>query len=63
MIIDRKHVGWGIGTVVASLAIAIVYLANNDPAALEKHGIRLALRRGWGLRRRSWRMSARRHWG
>ncbi|HEX4138966.1 MAG TPA: hypothetical protein VHY09_01360 [Candidatus Methylacidiphilales bacterium] len=43
MIIDRKHVGWGIGTAIASFVVAILYLANTNPAALEKHGIHLAL--------------------
>jgi hypothetical protein len=43
MIIDRKHIAWGIGTAVASFAVSVIYLANTNPAALEKHGIHLAL--------------------
>jgi len=43
MIIDRKHVAWGVGTAIASGAVALVYYANTDPAALERHGLHLPL--------------------
>jgi len=43
MIIDRKHIVWGIGTVVASVALSIAYLANTNPAALDNRSIHLAL--------------------
>jgi hypothetical protein len=36
MIVDRTHVRWGIGTAVATLAVTLVYFANNDPSELEK---------------------------
>jgi hypothetical protein len=36
MIIDRKHVSWGIGTAIATLFVSVVYLANDDPALLKK---------------------------
>jgi len=36
MIIDRTHVRWGLGTVVASVAVALVYFANNDPEAMHR---------------------------
>ncbi len=43
MIIDRKHIGWGIATVIATAAVSVVYLANTNPAVLEKHSIHLPL--------------------
>ncbi len=43
MIIDRTHVRWGIGTAVASLAVALIYLANNDPEELRKWHMEIAL--------------------
>jgi len=36
MIVDRTHVRWGIGTLIASIGVALVYLANNDPELLRK---------------------------
>jgi hypothetical protein len=36
MIIDRTHLRWGIGTALASVAVTLVYLANNDPETLRK---------------------------
>jgi len=43
MIIDRTHIRWGVGTAVASVAVSLVYLANNDPALLQKWHIALPL--------------------
>jgi hypothetical protein len=43
MIIDRKHAAWGIGTLVASVIVAVVYVANNDPDVLNKRGLHLPL--------------------
>jgi hypothetical protein len=36
MIVDRTHIRWGLGTLVASVGVALVYLANNDPEVLRK---------------------------
>jgi len=36
MIVDRTHVRWGLGTLVASILVALVYCANNDPDLLRK---------------------------
>ena len=36
MIVDRTHVRWGICTAVATVAVTLVYLANNDPGVLRK---------------------------
>ena len=47
MLIDRKHVAWGVGTVVASVVVTVAYYANNDPAALAKHGFDLQLPPRW----------------
>ncbi len=46
MIVDRTHIRWGVGTVVASIAVSLVYLANNDPAGLQKWHISIPLP-GW----------------
>ena len=43
MIINRTHAILGIGTAVATGAVALVYLANNDPAAMQKLGMDLPL--------------------
>ncbi len=34
MIIDRGHLGWGLGTAALTGALTVVYLANNDPGIL-----------------------------
>ena len=36
MIVDRTHVRWGVGTVIASIAVTVLYLANNDPELLRR---------------------------
>jgi hypothetical protein len=36
MIIDRTHIRWGVGTALASAAVALVYFANNDPDEMRK---------------------------
>jgi len=36
MIIDRTHFRWGLATAVATVGVTWLYLANNDPEALEK---------------------------
>src|SRR5579863_5970779 len=43
MIVDRTHLRWGLFTAVASVAAALVYLANNDPDELRKWHMALAL--------------------
>jgi hypothetical protein len=43
MSIDRTHIRWGLVTVVASAAATLLYLANNDPAQLQKWHIAVPL--------------------
>jgi hypothetical protein len=43
MIVDRTHLRWGLCTVVASLGVTLLYLANNDPDDLKKMHMAVAL--------------------
>jgi hypothetical protein len=45
MIVDRSHLRWGIGTAVASAAITVLYLANNNP---ELHPVHIPLPAAFG---------------
>jgi hypothetical protein len=35
MVIDRTHVKWGLATAVGTVAVAVLYFANNDPETLK----------------------------
>lgn len=48
MIIDRKHVSWGIGTAVATVVIGVFYYANSDPVLLKKWHVPLTLPNWFG---------------
>jgi hypothetical protein len=39
MIVDRTHIKWGIGTALATVAVTLVYLANDQPEVLRKVGL------------------------
>jgi len=43
MIIDRTHIRWGVCTAVASLGMAVIYFANNDPDELRQWHVALPL--------------------